>query len=109
MRQGFVAANEVDLDGNPAGGFVRGTGLAIDWQSGPLGRGEDRKEPSGAFVEDVIAAVIQRIRYYQETSEGRFRCRENALAITHLEEGLHWLDARTAEREARAVEGLHLA
>ena len=91
-------------DGKPAGGYVEGIGLRIEWQNGPLGRGEDRKEPNGTFVETVVAAAIQRIQYY---NDGPFRCRENSLAITHLEEALHWLHHRTAEREAREVEGTH--
>ena len=35
--------NELDADGNPAGGSVNGNGLTIKWQDGPLGRGEDRQ------------------------------------------------------------------
>ena len=104
MQQPFNAINTNDEKGNPAGGNVWATGLSITWQDGPLGRAEDRKEPNGAFVETVIAAAKQRIEYYQET---RFRCRENALAITKLEEALHWLHHRTAERERREVEGTH--
>lgn len=96
--------NENDPDGNPYGGFVRGKGINIDWQQGPLGRGEDRKEPNGAFVETVISAALQRIEYYQST---QFKCRENAIAITKLEEALHWLEARTRNREKRQVEGTH--
>ena len=52
-----------DSDGNPTGGVSSGRGFTISWQNGPLGRGEDRVEPNGAFVEDVIAAVIGRRRY----------------------------------------------
>ena len=104
MNQPFEAKNFDDPSGNPAGGSVRGVGLEIDWQNGPLGRGAERLEPNGAFVETVIAAAIQRIEYY---NAGKFRCRENSLAITHLEEALHWLNHRTAAREARQVEGTH--
>lgn len=107
MDDRWIAENFTDSDGNPAGGTVRGTGLRIDWQNGPLGRGEDRIAPNGAFVETVIAAVVQRIEYYNSESDGRFRCRENSLAITHLEEALHWLNHRTQEREKRDVEGTH--
>lgn len=104
MLDKFDALNYVDDNGNPTGGFVKGVGLIIDWQDGPLGRGEDRREPNGAFVETVIAAALQRLQFY---NEGKFRCRENSLAITHLEEALHWLNARTQNREKREVEGLH--
>jgi hypothetical protein len=109
MRQGFAAANRVDADGNPAGGVVKGIGLTIHWQDGPLGRGADRREPNGAFVEDVIDAARQRIAFYQTACGGKFACRENAIALTKLDEALLWLDSRTREREAREVEGTHTA
>lgn len=88
----------------PAGGYTTGTGIEIHWQSGPLGRGADRKEPNGAFVEGVIQAAVGRLRFYQSTP---FNCRENAQAILKLEEALQWLCWRTADREARGVEGTH--
>lgn len=104
MMGKYMAKNTVDANGNPTGGEVRGVGLVIDWQDGPLGRGGDRKEPNGAFCETVIAAVVQRIEFYQQS---KFRCRENALAITKLEEALHWLNWRTQRRENAGVEGTH--
>lgn len=96
-----------DDQGRPAGGSVSGVGISIVWQDGPLGRGAERKEPNGAFVETVIAAAKQRLEYYQEVSAGAFKCGENAVAITKLDEALLWLDKRTREREARGVEGTH--
>lgn len=109
MLQKIQSTHTVDAAGNPAGGTTSGRGISISWQNGPLGRGADRVEPNGAFVEGVIAAAIDRIEFYQTASEGRFKCRENALAITKLEEGLLWLQKRTLDREAREVEGTHKA
>jgi hypothetical protein len=104
MQQPFTqCSNHLDEDNNPAGGEVEATGLTINWQNGPLGRGPDRQEPNGAFVETVIAAAIQRIQFYNSTNYSR----ENSLAITHLQEAMHWLQHRTADREARQVEGTH--
>ncbi len=103
MQAKFEAENNL-VDGKPAGGFVKGTGLEIRWQNGPLGRDSERVEPNGAFVETVIASVVQRIEHYQGT---QFKCRENAIAITKLEEALLWLNSRTQRREAQAVEGTH--
>ena len=103
----FNANNYVDMGNNPTGGNVEGVGLRIDWQDGPLGRGEDRQEPNGAFVETVIDAAKQRIEWFQSAGGARFSCRENALAITKLEEALHWLNHRTAKREAKGIEGTH--
>lgn len=112
-------SNCLDENENPTGGYVNGTGLSIDWQNGPLGRhaegceymkpcvqGCTRVAPSGAFVETVISAALQRIEFYQAS---KFKCRETALAITKLEEALHWLESRTKNREKREVEGLHKA
>lgn len=105
MLQGFrYVNNNNDAQDNPAGGVVEGVGLSIVWQNGPLGRGALRKDPNGVFVEDVIEAARQRIAFYQESI---FKCRENAIAITRLEEALMWLDKRTKDREAREVEGTH--
>lgn len=104
VQQHIEGNHNTDEDGNPAGGSTVGTGIAIDWQNGPLGRGEDRQEPNGAFVEGVIQAALDRLEHYQTTD---FRCRENALAITKLEEALHWCGARTARRESAGTEGTH--
>ena len=35
----------------------------------------------------------------------KFPCRENAMAITKLDEALMWLEARTKNRITRGVEG----
>jgi hypothetical protein len=104
MKQDIEAHHEDDDNGNPAGGYTKAVGVTVQWQDGPLGRGEDRVLPNGAFVETVIAVALDRLEYYQAS---QFRCRENALAITKLEEALHWCNHRTAAREARDVEGTH--
>jgi len=96
--------NNLDANGNPAGGSVEGVGLKIEWQNGPLGRDAERIEPNGAFVETVISAVVARIEHYQSS---KFKCRENAIALTHLETALLWLNKRTMDRENRKVEGTH--
>ncbi len=104
MLQSYETAFFENKDtGLPLGGFAKATGIDIQFQPGPLG-GE---EPAGAFVETLIAIVVDRLQYYQNVSAKRFRCRENSLAITHLQEALHWLDHRTKDREDRGVEGTH--
>ena len=104
MKQILDEQHDVDFNGNPSGGRTAGNGIDIRWQNGPLGRGADRKLPNGAFVEDVLLAALGRLQFYQS---GKFACRENALAITKLEEALHWCGHRTAMREMRGVEGTH--
>lgn len=59
---------------------------------------------NGVANEDLIAMVICRLEHFQKSE---FACRENALAITKLEESLMWLRKRTMGREKRGVEGTH--
>lgn len=103
MHQPLDIKNYSD-GGKPAGGYVKGKGIDIVWQKGPLGRGAERVEPNGAFLEDVIVAVIKRLEHYQDSE---FKCRENAVALTYIETALLWLEKRTADRETRNVEGTH--
>lgn len=105
MKQPYESSHLLDENGRPAGGRSSARGIEVNWQNGPLGRGEDRLEPNGAFVETLIDIARDRIQFYQDSG---FSSRENALAITKLEEALHWLNARTARREAQGAEGTHL-
>lgn len=128
MRSGFTSQHWNDEAGKPAGGIAQGTGFVISWQHGPLGlcncgrpaEGQPFGEVeaadhagycnrivnrNGAFLEDVIAAAADRLRYHQA---GEFASEENAAAIAHLELALGALNARTVQREARGVEGTHI-
>lgn len=49
-----------------------------------------------------MAVQIDRLRSFQK---GQYACRENAIALTHMEEALMWLQKRTRDRLARGVEG----
>lgn len=104
MRQATQSEQNTDENGNPTGGKTTGIGIEINWQNGPLGQGIERKEPNGALVEGVLEAALQRLEFFQAS---KFKCRENALAITKIEEALHWLHSRTANRDLRKVEGTH--
>lgn len=107
--QGFYAENWVDADGNPAGGVASGRGFTISYQNGPLGRvgTDERTEPNGAFVEDVVGAVLNRMKFYQTASDGRFACEENAECIALLERFLEVQQSRTARRTESKTEGTH--
>lgn len=107
MKQQLTVLNTVDEHGNPTGGHAMGTGITIVWQNGPLGRGTDRKQPNGAFVEGVIAAAIQRLEFYQEANGGRFACTENGEALEHLLNAMAALERRTSRREEEGTEGTH--
>lgn len=74
--------------------------VMIHFQEGPI------KECgiNGCCNEDLIAMCICRLEYFQNSE---YKCRENAVAITKLEEALMWLRKRTNAREIRGVEGTH--
>jgi predicted subunit of tRNA(5-methylaminomethyl-2-thiouridylate) methyltransferase len=55
----------------------------------------------GTTSEELIEVLIDRLVFLQ----AKLPCRENAIAITKLEECLMWLNKRTADRKNRNVEG----
>ena len=74
--------------------------VLVEFQNGPI------KEVgvNGVTNEALLAIVIDRLQGFQK---GQFQCRENAIALTHLEDAMHWLQHRTNERLKRGVEGTH--
>jgi hypothetical protein len=74
--------------------------ISIMFQNGPI------KEVgvNGVTHEVLLAVIIDRLRSFQR---GEYACKENACALTHLEEALHWLQQRTIKRMRRGVEGTH--
>ena len=104
MKQDIYSRHNIDQDGNPQGGTSTAVGVTVFWQNGPLGRGAERREPNGAFVETVIDIAWDRLAFYES---GKFACEENVEAMKHLELALAALNRRTARREQREVEGTH--
>lgn len=111
------ASNQLDDEANPTGGDVRLANpdadkfpsLYIEWQNGPRTPGEDQAPdelapPNGAFVEDVLWAALQRLEFFNTS---KYRCRENSIAITKIEEALFVLKDRQLSRSDRGVEGKH--
>jgi len=70
----------------------------IRFQNGPI----QEAGVNGISGEALLAIVEDRLLGFQA---GPFACRENALALTALQESLMWLQKRTRERIARGVEG----
>jgi len=64
---------------------------------------EDGSFDNGTTLEEMLRVSIERL----QDLNGRFTCRENSLAITKIQEALMWLNARTADRVSREVEGKH--
>lgn len=71
---------------------------SVLFQNGPI----QEEGVNGISNEALMAIVIDRLRSFQS---GPYSCRENAVALTHLETSLMWLQKRTRDRMARGVEG----
>ena len=86
--------------GNPSAtpGIDDETKCTVLFQNGPIGEAG----VNGISNEVLLAIVEDRLKSFQA---GPFACRENALALTHLQESMHWLHHRTRERMTRGVEG----
>ena len=70
----------------------------VQFQNGPI----KENEVNGCHQEDLLAIVLDRLQSFQS---GEYACRENAIALTKIEEAMMWLNKRTADRQARGVEG----
>lgn len=79
-----------------------GQNVELTFQNGPI----NEVGVNGLTHEVLLAIVADRLRAFQA---GRFACRENALALTKIEEAQQWLHARTRGRMLRGVEGTHAA
>jgi hypothetical protein len=94
---GFDTATNVSLA--PAGPEPK-SGLVVLFQNGPI----NEVGVNGVTQEVLLAIVADRLRSFQS---GPYACRENALALTKVEEAVHWLHSRTLARMRRGVEGTH--
>jgi len=88
----YISRTE-DSDIVPVGEFGN-----VKFQKGPVAE----EGVNGGFMEDLLVIVVDRLEGFQA---GDFACRENALALTKIQEALHWLNHRTADRIERNVEG----
>jgi hypothetical protein len=70
----------------------------ILFQNGPI----NENGINGITQEVLLEIVADRLRSFQA---GKFACRENAVALTHIETAQLWLQKRTLERMQRGVEG----
>lgn len=73
--------------------------LTVQMQEGP------RKDPNsthGVLDTDLLEIVRDRLAAFQS---GPFACRENACALTHIEEALMWMNKRVEDRIERQVLG----
>lgn len=82
--------------GTPDGGVHRM--CEIQFQNGPI----KQAGINGITNEALLAIVEDRLIGFQS---GEYACRENALALTRIQEAMMWLQNRTRSRMARGVEG----
>ena len=75
------------------------TMAVIKFQNGPR---NDENSTHGVIDTDLLEIVRDRLKSFQE---GPFSTRENACALTHIEEALMWLNRRVEDRIERQVLG----
>lgn len=89
---GFTSANPQDpLQGAHSHDLIL-------FQNGPIAEAG----VNGLTQEALLAIVADRLRSFQA---GPFSCKENAVALTHIETAMLWLHKRTWDRMQRGVEG----
>ena len=96
-----ISGFDTESNSSEDSGYLGGSkSMILLFQKGPI------KEVgvNGVTHEALLTVVIDRLRSYQASP---FSCRENAIALTHLEDALMWLQRRTRARIARGVEGTH--
>lgn len=86
----------------------------VDWQCGNNSKGvlediklqcgprKDEKSIHGVIDTDLLEIVRDRLKSFQA---GPFASRENACALTHIEEALMWMNRRVEDRIERNVLG----
>ena len=71
----------------------------IIFQNGPR---KDSNSIHGVLDTDLLEIVRHRLQCFQQ---GEFATRENAIALTHIEEALLWMNKRVEDRIERNVLG----
>lgn len=71
----------------------------IQFQKGPR---NESTSVRGILDTDLLEIVRDRLSAFQK---GDYSCRENAIAMTHIEEALLWMNKRVEDRAARGVLG----
>ena len=73
----------------------------VSFQNGPI----LESGVNGISNEALLAIVEDRLAGFQS---GQFACRENAIALTKIQEAMMWLQKRTRDRMSRGVEGTNV-
>lgn len=93
------ACHDYQITDQPAGDLPEGRVTCnVNFQNGPI----QEAGVNGVSNETLLAIVEDRLLGFQS---GSYACRENAIALTKLQEAMMWLQKRTRDRVARGVEG----
>lgn len=86
------------MDGTPAFVLLSNGGGGIKFQAGPIAE----VGVNGTTIEDVIDVLVNRLQGFQN---GPFANVYNEEAISYMTAAREALERRTADRQARGVEG----
>ena len=110
-RDVTIMKEHITIEGNELGaggastkyemGFVDGNGDVVLLNI-PFQTGNPAEEVNGFTNEALLSIVLDRLQGF---AKGPFSSRETSIAITKIEEALHWMHSRSLEREARGVLG----
>lgn len=95
----IVKADTVKVEGDA---IVLQPENIVDEISFQHGARKDEGSITGVLDSDLLEIVRDRLFDFQK---GEFATRENAIALTHIEEALLWLNKRTEDRAERGVLG----
>lgn len=92
---------QISYNLNPSAPEAGGNNMCrVEFQNGPV----QEAGVNGITQEALLAIIEDRLIGFQS---GDFACRENAIALTKIQEAMLWLKKRTNDRAARGVEGTH--
>lgn len=95
---GSISAYNIGVVSHIQGGESELRLANIRFQIGPI----QENGVNGISNESLLGIVEDRLKSFQV---GPYACRENAVALTKIQEAMMWLHFRTRERVARGVEG----
>jgi len=110
-RDVTVMKEYITIEGNEAGAGGASTEYDIHVDMGDNGNdtsnfrfqtGNPAEEVNGLTNEALLSVVLDRLQGF---AKGPFPSRETSIAITKIEEALHWMHSRSLEREDRGVLG----
>ena len=107
-HRGLIFGFNFQENGFPHAGWVEcrnrmgDVSWTLRWQPGVLDRTGGYDQPQGAFVEDLLVACKERLKFYQKS---KAFCEENAEAIEYIQKAEDILVDRRLERRMKGIEG----